>query len=774
MASGDLEPPSPVTLRFEAVGADDPYAAVLDAIGQAVVVSDLDGHIVLWSRGAERLYGWSASGTLGLPLSDFLSASAADPVGHRTAGATPLDTWVGEAVIRHRDGTRTPVMVTNTPMLDHAGDAVGLVALTVDISVRKRAEETAQHLSAIVDSTADAIFTKDLDGLIRSWNRGAEHIFGYTAGDVVGQHVSMLDPEVNGAESASILRAVAAGQTLRGHETVRRRRDGSLVDVSLTVSPVYDQNDDVVAASVIGRDITDRRRLERELARLANHDTLTDLPNRVLLIDRLTQALARSKRRNRNIAILFVDLDSFRLVNANTGYIVGDQVLVEAASRLRAAVAPSDTVARFAGDAFVVVCEETSLEGAEVAAAAITSALAQPSEVADYLQRASATIGIVDAGGASATTADEIVRCAQAAMFTAKVEARGGWRIFDPDMKARWSRRIAVAADLRQALAADELEMHFQPIVELSTGRLVGLEALARWQHPTRGWVPPDLFVALAEEIGLIVELDDWAFDRACRDIAGMRAAGTMPRDVHLAVNVSARDVGPGLVARLVNHAENSGFPLDMLELEVTETALMADSRAAGRVLQTLREAGVGVALDDFGTGYSSLTYLRNLPLTSIKLDRAFVQHIATQPNDLAIAEAVADLARAVGVRTTAEGIETEAQLSLLHAAGYRSGQGWLWSPALPPPNLADLIQQHQGGFLTPQPGAKPLPRRRPAARLVDESGLRRLLQLHGDGASLTTIAAALNGEGYLTLDGYRWHSASVATVIADNAKPTL
>jgi diguanylate cyclase (GGDEF)-like protein/PAS domain S-box-containing protein len=554
------EPSADPPLRFDAAGAESGYGAVLSATGQPVVVSDLAGRIVLWSRGAETAYGWSAADTLGRPLSDLLSPAVVQQ--YRQAAVTPAqDTWVGEAVLRRRDGTPVPVLVTSSPMLDQHGRAVGRVAVPVDLRAQQRAEQTAQELSAIVTSTADAVFTEDLDGTIRTWNRGAEDLYGYAAADVVGRHVGLLASDGAATETQSVLRAVAAGETVRALETVRRRRDGSRVDISLTASPIYDAAARVVGASIIGHDITDRRRLERELARLATHDALTGLPNRVLLVDRLSQALARSVRHSRPLAVLFVDLDRFRLVNADLGYVVGDAVLAEVAERLRDTVAPGDTVARFAGDAFVIVCEETAPAEAEDLAGELLAALARPTAVAEVTQRIAASIGIAGAAGPRPPAPDLLIRNAQAAMYTAKAESGGGSRTFDSAMRTRWTERVAVGADLRQVLADDALEIHFQPIVELASGSLVAVEALLRWPHPERGWIPPALFVPLAEEIGLIAELDDWAFGRACRDIGRMRADGTLPWDVQLAVNVSARDVGPDLVARVLRPRRRAGCP---------------------------------------------------------------------------------------------------------------------------------------------------------------------------------------------------------------------
>jgi len=278
-----------------------------------------------------------------------------------------------------------------------------------------------------------------------------------------------------------------------------------------------------------------------------------------------------------------------------------------------------------------------------------------------------------------------LLRFADTAMYDAKARGRARSRVFDASLATESKERLELTNDLDNALRENALEVHYQPVIELATGRLVGLEALTRWHHPVRGWIPPAIFVPLAEESGLIAQFDRWVLNQACRDGAALRASGLLPPDALLSVNISARNVADlRLVDTVREAAASTAFPLEALELEVTETAIMAEVPTIRLVLEGIRELGVGIALDDFGTGYSSLTFVRQLPVTTIKIDRSFTQHVATNPQDLAIATSVIDLARAVGLRTIAEAVESFEQVFMLHRLGCDAGQGYLWSSALP------------------------------------------------------------------------------------------
>ncbi|MDQ1536702.1 MAG: hypothetical protein QOE58_1095, partial [Actinomycetota bacterium] len=763
-------PPASEDHTRGADGASRIQSALLAAVDQAVVVTDPDGKIVTFNAAAAGLYGWDSVGATGERAERLVAPVSAQAAGQMRRQVKAGQSWRGELVLRRRDGEEFPGFVTATPVVDDRGTLLFVITLSSDISVQKESEQTAQTFFALVSSSADAIFTKSLEGTILTWNRGAERLYGFAADDVIGRHVSLLEPAAAHGEIDRLLRAVAVGETVQGLETVRRHRDGTNVDVSLTVSPIFDEQGAVAAASVIGRDIGDRRRLQEQLARHVTHDHLTGLPNRTLLEDRLAQAIARATRHGRPLALLLLDLNRFNDVNAARGYVAGDQVLVEVARRVQEGVGALDTVARLGGDGFVVLCEEATAAEAEELAERLAGVVAAPIQLDGSQVSVSVSIGIAVSPQDTAET-DALLRYAQAAMYEAKLGGSRRWRTFEPSSQPRWNQRLELGQDLRRALGRQELEVHYQPVVHLATGRILGVEALVRWRHPSRGWVPPSLFVPLAEDDGLIGELDGWVLQQACRDAAYLIGCGLLPSDAYLAVNASARTVSdPALVERVLNAARRARFPLAALELEVTETGLIADRRAATQVLTSLREMGVGIALDDFGTGYASFTYLRHLPVSTIKIDRQFVQHLTSRREDFAITASVVDLGRAVGLRTVAEGVENTEQLSILHRLGCLAGQGFLWSPALVRDDLITKLRQQPAFHAAPITSEPTRLVRKDRAVVTNEHGLHLIQRLHRDGASLATIAAALNAEGYHSATNLRWHSSSVARVIADLA----
>ena len=404
-------------------------------------------------------------------------------------------------------------------------------------------------------------------------------------------------------------------------------------------------------------------------------------PDRRLVLARLTDALAGAER---STAVLLVDLDDFRMVNAAHGHGVGDRLLRFVGARLRSGVPEGDAVARSGDDEFVVVCEDTGEHSAHALACSLRDLLAEPFVVDGAIVRVTATVGVATAPAEPSVAATELLRRADTAVHAGKRGGRGQVHVYERALGEQEADRYALAAELPAALAAGALHLEYQAVVDLRTGGVVGMEALTRWRHPERGSVPPGSFVGVAELTGLAAELDRWVLRRALEDMARLREAGVVPPGAHLAVNLSAVNLDDAqLFDSLLDWTGRAGLPPGQLVLEVTETALMRDPASAAGLLRRIRDQGFGVAMDDFGTGYSSLAHLRDLPVSALKIDRSFVADIGDQPDSLAIVAWIVDLARAVDVAVVAEGVETADQAALLRRLGCGTAQGWLWGPAV-------------------------------------------------------------------------------------------
>ena len=442
--------------------------------------------------------------------------------------------------------------------------------------------------------------------------------------------------------------------------------------------------------ATIGRQIgefTRRRQTEERLAHQALHDELTGLPNRRLLLDRLARALKRTERHGMQVAVLFMDIDDFKLINDGLGHQVGDELLVALSARLTRVLRSGDTlVARFGGDEFVVLCEDIlEEEDAVRVAERIAEALREPAAIGDHELSVTASIGVA-IGAAANADATALVRDADAAMYRAKEQGRGRFELFDQAMHARVMRRLGAESELRRALDRDELRLHYQPIVAVDDGALCGVEALVRWEHPQRGLIPPAEFIPLAEETGLIITLGRWVIAEACEQAARWRRERP---GLRMSVNLSTRQLADRELVDCVSASlRESGLPAGDLTLEITESVLMQEVESFVEVLGALKAAGVRLGLDDFGTGYSSLGYLRRFPLDVLKLDRLFVSELGADPAADSIIAAVIDMARALGMQVIAEGVETGAQLSILRRLGCHLAQGYHFSRPLPPAEL--------------------------------------------------------------------------------------
>jgi diguanylate cyclase (GGDEF)-like protein/PAS domain S-box-containing protein len=551
------------------------------------------------------------------------------------------------------------------------------------------------RVAAIVDSSFDAIISMTLDRRITSWNAAADSMYGYAADEVMGCSMEIVVPPDRLEEFRTIYERLRRGENVEPFDTERITKDGRRLQVALRLSPIKDSKGTVIGFSGIGRDITERSRVEERTRYLALHDSLTGLPNRTLFHDRLEHALAEGQRYDRRAGLLLLDLDQFKDINDMLGHTAGDQLLVEVARRLDACVRASDTVARLGGDEFALILTEMrGPEDAAVVAHKAMQVMAKPFRLDGQEMHATTSIGIA-IGPGDGEDPGLLLCAADMALYRAKAEGRNGFRFYAAEMSAQVEARKTLECDLRRALERSELTLAFQPQFEFAAGRIVGAEALVRWRHPALGPVPPAEFIPLAEDSGLIVPLGAWVLHEACRQARCWRDAG-LPH-LPMAVNLSLAQCRSGDLANSTRRVlQASGLEPCALELEVTESLFLSPRNGHLNDLYQLHTQGVRVSLDDFGTGYSSLGRLRQLPVDQIKIDRSFVAGLGHSRDAEAIVCAVIRLGRSLGLRVMAEGVETAAQCTFLQAEGCNAAQGFHIAPPLPPGDFAALLRQSQ------------------------------------------------------------------------------
>jgi diguanylate cyclase (GGDEF)-like protein len=497
------------------------------------------------------------------------------------------------------------------------------------------------------------------------------------------------------AESASrhlahYARAVREGRPVRFEE---RTTEGERL-LAFNVSPVRGAGGHCTHLVVVARDETDHRAVEAQLLFHSRHDVLTGLANRVLLVERLRDALQFASRVRNKVGVVFLDVDNFKVVNDSLGHEAGDQLFVAAAHRVERVLRFGDTLARFGGDELAIVCADVvGPDEVRTVAERVARAFDEPFALGDSEVFVSVSMGIAVSDGAN-DTPERLLRDADAAMFTAKALGRDRVEVFDDAMRARAVERLEIEKSLRRALLRNELRVHYQPLVQFDSSEVIGFEALLRWQHPERGLLNPADFLGIAEETGLIVPIGAWVLHEVCRQ-AALWAADASPESgpLGVAVNLSARQLShPDVVATVAEALAVSGLPPNLLVLEITESVLMTDHELAVTILHALRSLGVRLSVDDFGTGQSSLGYLKTLPVHSLKIDRSFVDGLGTDPDDSAIVAAVVHLGHALGLTVTAEGIETPLQLSELRTLGCDLGQGFYFARPQPGEIAAALV----------------------------------------------------------------------------------
>ena len=551
-------------------------------------------------------------------------------------------------------------------------------------------QEGEARFRALVQNSFDLITIHDSDGVTKYESPAASRVLGYPPGTLIGKTpFETLHPR-DVARAREAFEALIKGEVTVAPLVLRfRHADGSWVYLEALGNNLL-EHPGIRGIVLTSRDVTERMRAEERVQYLANYDVLTGLPNRSLMQDRLTQTIANAHRNRLRVALMHIDLDRFKVVNETLGHYVGDVLLKQAAERMRKMTNGADTVARVGGDEFTIVFPHvTSLQALSASAEIMLDDLARPFPGDGQELFVSASIGI-SIYPDDAATADELIKHADAAMSTAKQVGRNNFQFFTSGMNHEAEDRLLIESGLRGAIQRDELSLVYQPKIDLATRRMFGAEALLRWKHPKLGMISPSRFVPVAEEAGLVGHIGEWVLHTACRQIRQWQDAGY---SLQLAVNVSARQFQDYDVAELVKDIlRDTGVLAQNLEIELTESAVMRDAESSIVTLERLAALGVQIAIDDFGTGYSSLSYLKRLPLDVLKIDQSFVRDISSDPNDAAIVRAIITLARSLGIKVTAEGVENEAQLAFLNAYGCHYAQGYLFGKPLTAAQVIRLI----------------------------------------------------------------------------------
>ncbi|MBC7831112.1 MAG: EAL domain-containing protein [Hyphomicrobium sp.] len=665
-----------------AATAHERLREALEILPQGIVFLDNEGRYILWNQKYADIYRRSADlFKVGARLEDTLRIGVER--GDYPAASGREEAWIRERLeLLYKPGKQHEQVLADGRCIlieERQTSDGGIIGLRMDITDLKQREASFRLL--FEDNPVPMfVLRRDTQAFLAA-NAAALSHYGFSRDHLLS--VTLRDLHAADDESAADIDPFVSDVGTAKHRT----RDGRIIEVVVFSRRLDYDGAPAVLIAVI--DITERKEAEARIAHMAHHDALTDLPNRVLFRQRMADALAQRSRTGNLIGALCIDLDNFKLVNDTLGHPIGDRLLQDVAARIERVLRPRDTPARLGGDEFaVLVPEMKSPQELGILAQRLIQVVSEPYVIEGHMVTVGSTIGIAVAP-TDGSDADHLLRNADMALYRAKAAGKSTFRFFEPEMDAQAQARRQLEIDLRSALLAETLEVHYQPLVDLSTEEVVGFEALLRWPHPTRGSVPPSEFVPLAEETGLITPLGNFVLERACRD------ASRWPPHVKLAVNLSPMQFRVGNVLQTVKEAlEDSGLDPQRLDLEITESVLLDRTEQVIEQLHALRALGARISMDDFGTGYSSLSYLRAFPFDKIKIDRSFVRDLPNNRHTLAIVRAILGLAAGLDMKVVAEGIETQADLACLAAEGCREGQGFLFSPARPQSEVLKLLAE--------------------------------------------------------------------------------
>ncbi|HEX8964419.1 MAG TPA: EAL domain-containing protein [Rhodocyclaceae bacterium] len=671
----------------------DLLASLVQSLPVALIALASDRSVRLWNPAAERMFGWRAEEIVGMHCP--LLGSDQWPDFERLAGEVAAGHVLAdfETVRQTKDGERLEIALHAAPLRARDGKPDGLLCLMTDIRERRRTEQRLQLSDKVFQNTQEGILVTDGVGNIISVNPAFTAVTGYLPEEVMGKNPSVLQ---SGRHDGAFYGAMWSELAMTGQwqgEIWNRRRNGELYPEWLHISAVRDAAGCVVYYVAVFSDISLVKENEERLHHLAHYDALTGLPNRVLFADRLRHAMAHAKRSGTGVGLLFLDLDRFKLVNDTLGHRAGDTLLQLAAERIAGAVREQDTVARLGGDEFTVILPEiASPAGAANVAEKIIDSLTDAFQIEDKEAVVGASIGIAVYPQAGEDV-ETLVKHADIAMYRAKEAGRRNYQFYRPGHEGQPRDIFELEHGLRRALERGEMRLVYQPQIEIETGSIVALEALLRWDHPTRGEIPPADFIPVAEDSGLIAAIGEWVLGEACRQNKAWQERGLAP--VRVAVNMSVRQLrNTRFAERVAQILDETGLDPKWLEIELTESMVMQFAKDVMDTLWRLKSMGIRLSIDDFGTGYSSLSYLKRLPVDTLKIDRSFVEGLDTDANDRAISNAIIAVASSLNLRVVAEGVETEQQLGFLREHACCDAQGYFFSRPLEADDAGAMMRQ--------------------------------------------------------------------------------
>ncbi|MDH5777049.1 MAG: EAL domain-containing protein [Gammaproteobacteria bacterium] len=680
-------------LREQTLTADQRVRAIMDNVSDGIITIDERGNVESFNASAEKQFGYSAAEIIGknvklLMPEPYQSNHDGYLERYQASGERRcLGFGFREVEGKRKDGSTFPMELSISEMSLH--NQTYYIGMVRDITERKVSETEMSKLSHAVEQTADSIIITDKNGLIEYVNTGFEQTTGYQRDEVIGCTPNVVKSgEMSDDFYTELWKQVLSGEVFRDI-FVNKKKDGSVYFEEKTITPLRDINNQITHFISSGKDITDRMRTQERLQYLAHHDVLTGLPNRLLFMDRLAQAMKQSRREGEMVALMFLDIDRFKNINDTLGHQTGDTLLRIIAKRLSGILRDHDTVARLSGDEFAVLLSGiNTVDVIPSIARKILLEVSHPVQIREHELFVTTSIGISvfpDDGSEQQV----LLKNADSAMYHAKQQGKNNYQFYTPDMNAMAAEYLALENKLHRALERSEFEINYQPQFNIQSGKLNGIEALIRWRHPEEGLLQPDRFIHLLEDTGLIVPIGEWILYTACYQFSKWINSGLLiPK---IAVNITPRQLACQNFVSVVEQAlKDTGLQPHQLELEITESSLMEEQHANISALHDLHAMGVSIAMDDFGTGYSSLSYLRQFPIQTLKIDRSFVKQLPENHDDCVLARTIISMGQNLNLNIIAEGVETSEQLEFLRNLGCDDAQGFLYSPAIP----AELLRE--------------------------------------------------------------------------------